>query len=47
MQIGEQRRVIIIEPIDEPAAPEQSEDVPADAPREARPAQEPSPVPVR
>jgi hypothetical protein len=47
MQIGEQRRVIIIEPIDEPAAPEPSGEVPADVPQEPRPAAEPVAVPAR
>jgi len=47
MQIGEQRRVIIIEPIEEPAAPEPSGDAPAGAPLEPRPAEEPTPVPAR
>ena len=47
MQIGEKRRVIIIEPIEEPAAPEPSGDVPVEAPQEPRPAEEPSPVPAR
>ena len=47
MQIGEQRRVIIIEPIEEPGAPDPSGDPLAGAPQEPRPAEEPSPVPAR
>jgi hypothetical protein len=47
MQIGEKRRVIIIEPIEEPAAPDPSGETPAGAPQEPRPAEEPSPAPAR
>ena len=47
MQIGEQRRVIIIEPIEEPAAPEPSGGTPPNTPQEPQPAEEPSAVPAR
>jgi hypothetical protein len=48
MEIGEQRRTIIIEPIEAPApAMEPSPQLPAEAPSESRPAEEPALAPDR